>query len=106
MRANLFFRFFYIYIFEYIYVFVRQSTADRHYIVHLAPTPVPDEGDLSSEDEEALPNARVEQAKSKFPDSIPKVVDATVSEHTRQVRSECTAQSWYNVVISLVIIMV
>ncbi|XP_071525670.1 protein odr-4 homolog [Panulirus ornatus] len=61
------------------------SAKERDFIIHLAPTPIPDEGDLSSEDEEALPSTKSEQTKPKHPDSIPKVVDATISQHTRQV---------------------
>ncbi|KAK4291667.1 hypothetical protein Pmani_035517 [Petrolisthes manimaculis] len=76
---------------------IGQNTADTHIIVHLAPTPVPDEGDLSSEDEDpTLPDptsatrpdptsaTRPDPTSSKYPDSIPKVVDATVTEHARQ----------------------
>ncbi|XP_042220958.1 protein odr-4 homolog isoform X1 [Homarus americanus] len=65
-------------------ILIGQSTNDRDFIVHLAPTPIPDEGDLSSEEEEALPSPKTE-AKPKFPDSIAKVVDSTISQHTRQV---------------------
>lgn len=64
-----------------------QSTSDKDIIVHLAPTPVPDEGDLSSEEEEAVPNPKHEANRPKYPDSIPKVVETTVSQHARQVRT-------------------
>lgn len=64
---------------------IGQNTSDKDIIVHLAPTPVPDEGDLSSEEEEAVPSPRHEANKPKFPDSIPKVVESTVSQHARQV---------------------
>ncbi|KAK3865035.1 hypothetical protein Pcinc_029325 [Petrolisthes cinctipes] len=66
---------------------IGQNTDDRHIIVHLAPTPVPDEGDLSSEDEDPTSptnTTRHDPTSSKYPDSIPKVVDATVTEHARQ----------------------
>ena len=62
-----------------------QITSEKDIIVHLAPTPVPDEGDLSSEEEEAVPRPKQEPNKSKYPDSIPKVVESTVSQHARQV---------------------
>ena len=62
-----------------------QNTSEKDIVVHLAPTPVPDEGDLSSEEEEAVPSPRHEANKPKFPDSIPKVVESTVSQHARQV---------------------
>lgn len=64
---------------------IGQNAVDRDIIVHLAPTPVPDEGDLSSEEEEAIPDHKTEQAKSKYPESIPKVVDGIVTQHARQV---------------------
>lgn len=63
-----------------------QSTSDKDIIVHLAPTPVPDEGDLSSEEEEAVPSLKQEPNRPKYPDSLPKVVETTVSQHARQVR--------------------
>lgn len=63
---------------------IGQSTSDKDIIVHLAPTPVPDEGDLSSEEEEAVP-LKQEPNRPKYPDSIPKVVETTVSQHARQV---------------------
>ncbi|XP_045605361.1 protein odr-4 homolog [Procambarus clarkii] len=64
---------------------IGQNAKDRDFIVHLAPTPIPDEGDLSSEEEEAIPSSKTGQAKPKYPDSIAKVVDTNVSQHTRQV---------------------
>lgn len=66
---------------------VPQHAKERDIIIHLAPTPVPDEGDLSSEEDEPLPDPKTEQSKSKYPDSIPKVVEANISQHTRQVHS-------------------
>lgn len=45
---------------------------------------MPDEGDLSSEEEEAVP-LKQEPNRPKYPDSIPKVVETTVSQHARQV---------------------
>lgn len=62
---------------------IGQNAKDRDFIVHLAPTPIPDEGDLSSE--EAIPSSKTGQTKPKYPDSIAKVVDITISQHTRQV---------------------
>lgn len=67
----------------YFYLF--QSTNDKDIIVHLAPTPVPDEGDLSSEEEEPVPNPKQEPSRSKLPDSLPKVAEMTVFQHARQV---------------------
>ncbi|KAG0719930.1 Protein odr-4 [Chionoecetes opilio] len=64
---------------------IGQNTREKDIIVHLAPTPVPDEGDLSSEDEEVMPSSREELSKNKYPDSLPKVVEGTVSQHARQV---------------------
>ncbi|KAK8740440.1 hypothetical protein OTU49_002909 [Cherax quadricarinatus] len=64
---------------------IGQNAKDRDFIVHLAPTPIPDEGDLSSEEEEAIPSSKTGQTKPKYPDSIAKVVDITISQHTRQV---------------------
>ncbi|XP_047488854.1 protein odr-4 homolog [Penaeus chinensis] len=65
---------------------IGQNARDRDYLVHLAPTPIPDEGDLSSEEEDAVPHSpKTEHGKSKVPESISKVVDAIVAQHTRQV---------------------
>lgn len=67
----------------HIGLLIGQSTSERDFIAHLAPSPTPDEGDLSSEEDEPLPKA--DHAKSKSPDSIAKIVDSIVAQHTRQV---------------------
>ncbi|XP_064087781.1 protein odr-4 homolog [Macrobrachium nipponense] len=63
---------------------IGQCSPEKDFIAHLAPTPTIDEGDLSSEeDEEAV--SKSDQIRSKAPDSIAKIVDAVLAQHTRQV---------------------
>ncbi|KAK7070691.1 hypothetical protein SK128_020243, partial [Halocaridina rubra] len=63
---------------------IGQNAEEKDFIAHIAPTPTLDEGDLSSEDEDD-PSLAKEVVRSKAPDSLYKIVDAVMAQHTRQV---------------------